>query len=174
MARASIAVRELEVSALSDMYEEYRCITSLSVVEHIDGEYDDRQAVAWMTNALAPGGTLVLTVPVAKTYREEYRSHPVYPAQPRIPGRGYFFQRWYDEESLRKRLFGGLSGLRVRDLTFAGEVQPGLYEDYQRQLRKSGVRARRKDASWFYKTFAEFERWKDLPGMGICGIVATK
>ena len=59
-------------SALSDG-KTYDCIWSLSVVEHIAGQYDDRYAIQAMYKALEPGGRMILTVPVDRLFWDEYR-----------------------------------------------------------------------------------------------------
>ena len=48
---------------------------------------------------MRPGGRVLVTVPFAREYREDWRDQPAYVDHGAIGGR-YFFQRWYDEARL--------------------------------------------------------------------------
>src|SRR5205807_1331699 len=54
----TLTARSGGVDSLSKCREAYDCIWSISVVEHIAGEYDDTQAMKWLYGALKPGGRL--------------------------------------------------------------------------------------------------------------------
>jgi SAM-dependent methyltransferase len=66
---------------------------SISVLEHIE-EPGDAEALRELDRVVKPGGRVLLTLPHAPEYREDWRDAPVYANE---PGRGRsFFQRWYD------------------------------------------------------------------------------
>ncbi len=75
---------------------------SISVLEHI-AEGGDREALGELARVVRPGGRIVLTLPYAEHYREDWRDKPMYGSQQAVNGR-YFFERWYDEERLRALL----------------------------------------------------------------------
>ncbi len=65
-------------------------------MEHIPGA-GDTEAVAAMFKALEPGGRLIITVPVDRVARDEFREHDAYSLGTDIgPDGKYFFQRYYD------------------------------------------------------------------------------
>ena len=66
---------------------------SISVLEHID-EPGDVEALRELARVVRPGGRVLVTLPHALEYREEWRDAPVYANEPGA-GRS-FFQRWYD------------------------------------------------------------------------------
>lgn len=83
---------------------------SISVLEHIP-EGGDREALKELARVVRPGGRVVVTVPFASRYREDWRGAPVYGSQEPVDGR-YFFERWYDSGRLRE-LASAAPGLRL-------------------------------------------------------------
>jgi SAM-dependent methyltransferase len=73
---------------------------SVSVLEHIP-EPGDEQALRELARVTKPGGRVVVTLPYADTYREDWRDAPVYAEQGESAGR-HFFQRWYDGARLER------------------------------------------------------------------------
>jgi len=71
----------------------FRRAYSLSVVEHIP-EGGDEQALRELARVVEPGGRILLTVPYADAYREDWRDRPVYGSEGQAER--YFFERWYD------------------------------------------------------------------------------
>jgi SAM-dependent methyltransferase len=68
---------------------------SISVLEHIPDD-GDLTALRELARVVKPGGRVVLTLPYAEEYWEDWRQRPVY--APGDPQRGqWFFGRWYDE-----------------------------------------------------------------------------
>jgi SAM-dependent methyltransferase len=66
---------------------------SISVLEHIE-EPGDAEALRELARVVPPGGRVLVTLPHAREYREDWRDAPVYANE---PGEGRaFFQRWYD------------------------------------------------------------------------------
>ena len=70
---------------------------SISVVEHIPDDGDE-QALRELARVVRAGGRIVLTVPFAAEYREDWRDRPLYAAEGE--GGRYFFERWYDAAQL--------------------------------------------------------------------------
>ncbi len=70
---------------------------SVSVLEHIP-EPGDEAALRELARVTKPGGRVVVTLPYAREYREDWRDAPVYAEQ--AAGERHFFQRWYDSGRL--------------------------------------------------------------------------
>jgi len=71
---------------------------SISVLEHIE-QPGDAEALEELARVVRPGGRVLVTLPHARTYREDWRDAPVYANEPcrSVEGGGRsFFQRWYD------------------------------------------------------------------------------
>ena len=75
---------------------------SISVLEHIDDGGDER-ALRELARVVRPGGRILLTVPAADEYSEDWRDRPVYGDA--AESSRYFFERWYDGARL-DRLVG--------------------------------------------------------------------
>jgi SAM-dependent methyltransferase len=65
---------------------------SISVLEHINE--GDAEALRELARVVQPGGRVLVTLPHATAYREDWRDAPVYANEP--GGGRSFFQRWYD------------------------------------------------------------------------------
>jgi len=73
---------------------------SVSVLEHIP-EPGDEEALRELARVTKPGGRIVVTLPHAAAYREDWREAPVYADQGGGGASGrHFFQRWYDRARL--------------------------------------------------------------------------
>lgn len=92
-------------------------VYSMSVLEHVEGEAGDTQAVAELQRVLKPGGLLVLSVPFGRTYVEQTRLGVAGAARRTGDRREYFFQRIYDERAFRSRILSALGGLTAVELT---------------------------------------------------------
>jgi len=106
-------------------------ITSISVFEHIA---DDSRALAEIRRLLAPGGTLLLTLPCAAVGYDQFRDWDEYHlAQPDLDGR-FFFQRFYDGSTLKQRVFAVLG--EPRRMAVYGEREPGFFgRNAERKMR---------------------------------------
>jgi SAM-dependent methyltransferase len=71
---------------------------SVSVLEHI-AEPGDEQALRELSRVVRPGGRVLISLPYAERYREDWRDRPAYADHGDVGGR-HFFQRWYDRERL--------------------------------------------------------------------------
>jgi len=84
---------------------------SVSVLEHIP-EPGDAQALRELARVVRPGGSVLVTLPYAASYREDWRDEPAYADHGAVGGR-YFFQRWYDRARL-ERLAASAPALELR------------------------------------------------------------
>lgn len=121
---------------------------SVSVIEHISGDGDE-QALRELARVTKPGGRVVVTVPHASSYREDWRETPVYADHGATPG-PYFFQRWYDGSRLR-RLVAAAPALELMSSSIS-RLQPNLNAVYTRTFPLLvplgpffGILARRRD-----------------------------
>lgn len=169
----NVQVQTLAVDALASSVDEYDCIWSLSVVEHIAGTYEDRDAVRWMYAALKPGGRLILTVPVDRQYWVENRELDHYGTQPRTETGQYFFQRFYDLKAINERLVEPIGQDPVITRWF-GEKSPGHFHAYVARWLREGDRATLDDPREIVDHFQAFETWDAMPGSGVCGLLFEK
>ncbi|MBI3745847.1 MAG: class I SAM-dependent methyltransferase [Chloroflexi bacterium] len=167
-----ISVEPLPVSAIRGAGPRYDSIWSISVIEHIPDD-GDVEAMRLMYEALAPGGTLVVTVPVDRRAWDEYRMEDVYGLGLTPCASGTFFQRWYDEAAIHRRLLDPLGSLEFQ-VEWFGETVPGRFAEYEadwiRRGRERTVDDPREIADWY----AAYPRWSDMPGQGVCGIAVRK
>jgi methyltransferase family protein len=126
--RCSFSDEPIESSRLDHQFD---AITSISVFEHIANE---GPALTRVRSLLAPGGTLLLTLPCTAVGYEQFRDYDEYHlAKPDAQGR-YFFQRFYDASSLRDRVFSILG--EPRQTTVYGESEPGYFgRNAQQKMR---------------------------------------
>jgi SAM-dependent methyltransferase len=148
-------------------------VWSISVVEHIAGLMDDSDAMAAMWHTVAPGGTLLVTVPVDRRFRLEHCSFPQYPTQPREPDGTFFFQRFYDAHAVHERLVAAV-GVAPAAIRWFGERTAGGWNRYRAACDGYGVVPHVTDPLWMMSNFREYSQWSDMPGMGIAGLVFTK
>lgn len=91
---------------------------SVSVIEHIP-DRGDSEAIAELVRIVKPGGLIVVTVPYDTTYRETFVEGGVY-ERTAEDGQPIFFERHYDEATLRERLLS-VPGAELVDLELWGE-----------------------------------------------------
>ena len=103
-------------------------ITSLSVVEHIP---NDTTAIQEMWALLKPGGRLILTVPCAQNASTEFVDSDEYGLLGKAADGFVFWQRYYDENLLRSRIFS-VTGLPEETVVY-GEKAAGLYNENVRE-----------------------------------------
>jgi SAM-dependent methyltransferase len=101
---------------------------SVSVLEHIP-EPGDEQALRELARVTKPGGHVVVTLPHAQEYREDWRDAPTYADQGGEVGR-HFFQRWYDAARV-ERLAAAAPSLELVSSSVS-RLQPNLNALYTR------------------------------------------
>jgi SAM-dependent methyltransferase len=104
--------------ALPYANDSFDAVYSVSVLEHIP-DHGDSRAIGELIRVVRPGGTVVVTVPYDRAYRETFVQGPVYERTP-LGSEPVFYERHYDGEALATRLLG-LEGAEVQDLSFWGE-----------------------------------------------------
>jgi len=166
----SMQVRPVESLDMSGL--PYDCIWSLSVIEHLQEDGADAEAVRRMFALLRKGGRLIITVPVDRRYWVEYREHDYYGTAGKRGPHGYFFQRYYDEQAL-KRLIGLLpqSPCLVR---WFGERIDGHFQEYEQHWLSQGHSRTVDDPREFVDYYQEYPSWSAMPGRGVCGLVIDK
>jgi len=184
LAETKIALKSLQlrniqlvhgtIDMLARQSETFACIWSISVIEHISGRYEDSDAIAWMYQALKPGGRLILTVPVDRVFRDEYRA--VYPYNlrqtPDVSGR-FFFQHLYDITAIRKRLLEP-QGIMPTVTRWFGETVPGRLSSFLARWQREGIACSIDSPSEIVRYYREYDTYEKMPGMGICGIMIEK
>ncbi|HUP14464.1 MAG TPA: hypothetical protein VM848_00160 [Acidimicrobiia bacterium] len=148
----------------------YDAIWSISVVEHISGAYDDTAAVRMMYDALRLGGHLILTVPVDRSHRDEFRSSDPYGTQEESEGKGFFFQRFYDERTMFERLVRPLPAHDLVSIRWFGERRQGHFSSYESDWIERGLARTVEDPREIADHYREYQSWSEMPGMGVCGI----
>jgi SAM-dependent methyltransferase len=147
-------------------------ITSISVIEHIP-DNGDSLAIKELWRVLKPGGKLVITVPCARAYYEEWRDKDVYGLGNKSENGQYFFQRFYDNLSIKNRLFSVIDNEPLVVKVF-GEKVPGTFDSYIHRWMKLGFKETIKDPFYIVRDYQLFDSIDSLPGVGICGLLFEK
>jgi SAM-dependent methyltransferase len=169
---SNVLVRNAAVDALSGEPNTFDCVWSISVIEHIAGDYDDRQAVKLMYAALAAGGRLILTVPVDRAFHDEYRDVDYYGTAPQVSGR-YFFQRWYDKNAIWSRIVDSV-GVEPEVVQWFGEREPGVFAAQEKRWLDTGLAETVNDQRSMVDGYRLFDSWESMPGQGVCGLMFKK
>jgi SAM-dependent methyltransferase len=90
---------------------EFDVVYSMSVIEHIEGDGGDSQAIRELLRVLKPGGLLVLSVPFGADYVEQKRIGFAGAARKTGDSETYFFQRIYNPATFQKRILDHAVGL---------------------------------------------------------------
>jgi SAM-dependent methyltransferase len=110
--------------------DHFDLVTSISVFEHIAPEHGgDIPAIQEMARVLAPGGIAIITVPFSRNYFADFQTANVYERESN--GQPIFFQRFYDEQLLRRN-FVEMSDLQLVNLSFIEEQY--FFEDPQQRI----------------------------------------
>ena len=164
---------QIDVLDLPYQSEYFDNIISISVIEHIDKDKDSH-AVSEMWKALKPGGRLILTFPVSKSYYEEFRSEDVYKLGYSQKNEDYFFQRIYDEKAIKNRILSTLNNYEISEKKIFGEKNSTFYVDYKERWMNKDYFETVKDPYYISKYFKEFESTDQLPGIGVMGLSIRK
>ncbi len=170
----NISIRQCSVHDIIKLGKTFDCIWTISVIEHISGEYDDQDAIKILYSALNPGGRLILTIPVDRVFWNEYRSHDYYGLQKQESGQGnYFFQRFYDKQAIQDRLLSPI-GKQPTKISWFGEITPGRFQSYIARWIREGYHCVVEDPREIVDNYRYYSCWEEMPGMGICGLMVQK
>jgi SAM-dependent methyltransferase len=110
---------------------------TISVVEHIPRD-GDLPALAELARVVKPGGRVVVTVPYAAQYGEDWRDEPMYDPEDSVEQDGrWFFSRIYDEQRLDRLVEH--SGLTQQERRIVNFKKTAPYRLYQRAMPASLV-----------------------------------
>ena len=88
----------------------YDIAYAMSVLEHIEGESGDGEAVVEMLRVIKPGGLLVFSVPFGPRFQEQSIRGIAHAVERTERNDLHFFQRIYDPDRLEARLLRSLRG----------------------------------------------------------------
>lgn len=146
----------------------FDAVTSISVIEHIGGQ-GDVDLLCEMVRVTRPGGTIVLTFPVAGHFESDYRDTRFYPTQQIDPERGaYFFQYFYDLEQIEARFLSWLPVREERRRYFL-EDPPGWFAEYEETWIRTGYDWIVNDARFMVEHMRETDRHPS-DRRGVCGL----
>lgn len=128
----NLSFRPEDATRLSFGDDSFDLVCSISVIEHIHGNY--LTAVREMARVTKPGGYLYLTFPVSSTRMEEWLGGDPYGFQHRADGRS-FFQYRFSEEDLAG-ICSASSDMEVLDRSVYWERNGGRYDRTMEWLRK--------------------------------------
>jgi SAM-dependent methyltransferase len=148
-------------------------IISISVIEHING-WGDGSAVAEMWRTLKPGGSLILTFPIKRAYEEEFRDDNVFGLNVDQKNGKYFFQRYYDQKAIDKRILSMVPGHEIVNTEIFGEIEEGFFEEYEKRWISRGLWETVKDPYYMSKNMRYYDSTDDIRGMAVFGITIKK
>ena len=108
-----------------------------------------------------------------KTYQEEWRGDDVYGLGNPQKANQYFFQRFYDYNSLRLRFMDSI-GSEPKTIQVFGEKKYGIFFEYEKRWIRDGLKETVKDPWHIVHDYQMFPSIDDLPGMGVCGLIFQK
>jgi SAM-dependent methyltransferase len=144
-------------------------ITCISVVEHIP---NDTAAIQRMWELLKPGGRLILTTPCAQNASAEFVDRDEYEVLGTQADGFVFWQRYYDENLLRSRIFS-VTGLPVETVIY-GEKSAGLYNANIKEKMSGKTYPGWQEPYMMGSNYKVFESISRLPGMAVVGFLFVK
>ncbi len=149
----------------------FDCVTCISVIEHISGS-GDKQALREFTRVVRPGGAIVLTFPVKPTREDEFRQQPCYTTQQQDPdGRGYFFQRFYDDKDIQNLI--KIPALKETERRYFVESPPGWFQAYELQWIQKGLAVTARDPHLMADHFSDVGPVHPRDRTGVVGLHLT-
>lgn len=144
-------------------------VTSMSVIEHIS---DDNAAIRKIWDLLKPGGKLLISLPCASKAFEEYMNLNDYELDQADENGFVFFQRFYDEKLLQKRVFS-VTGKPQRYQIYA-EKQAGSYQKNETEKRTNPFYPFWRDPFMMGLQYDFKKRLSELPGIGVIAMEFVK
>ena len=108
-----------------------------------------------------------------KSYEEEFRSEDQYALGLEESENGYFFQRFYDDEHL-KRLTDDLGGCSISSIQVFGEKVDGFFRKYEDRWIRRGLKETVKDPFLMARGMRSYKGISSLAGFGVAGLVIEK
>lgn len=148
-------------------------IVSISVIEHINAN-GDGEAMDEMWRVLKPNGVLIITFPVAKSFKEEFSDKNTYGLNVEQLREKFFFQRFYDEKSITERLLNKISDFTILNTEIFGENKPGFYDLYAKRWEKKGLLETVKDPYYISNYFEKTKSFNEIKDSAVLGITLRK
>lgn len=168
----NIVINNIGIKEIAFLINKFDIVYSISVIEHIEGDINDCKAIEIMWNSVKKGGMLILTFPVDKNYWIEYSNTRQYSLQPEVEPYGYFFQRWYSEEQIEKRLNDSINQ-KPFIKKYYGEVKNGWFNKY-RKVSNMLLTHNALDVLKMKNHFRQYNSYIEMRGLGICCLVYRK
>ena len=162
-----------DATKLSFPANSFSQIISISVIEHINGN-GDSEAIREMWRVLKPNGLLILTFPVAKVFEEEFSDKDTYGLNVQQVKEKFFFQRVYDENSIKERLLDKIKDFTILSKEIFGESESGFYQSYSERWKKNGLSETVKDPYYISKYFKKLESFDQIKDSAVIGITLRK
>ena len=162
-----------DATKLSFPANSFSQIISISVIEHINGN-GDSEAIREMWRVLKPNGLLILTFPVAKVFEEEFSDKDTYGLNVQQVKEKFFFQRVYDENSIKERLLDKIKDFTILSKEIFGESESGFYQSYSERWKKNGLSETVKDPYYISKFFKKLETFDQIKDSAVIGITLRK
>lgn len=148
-------------------------VISISVIEHINN-VGDVDAVKEMWRVLKPSGVLILTFPVSKAFSIEYSESNTYGLNVDQINEKYFFQRVYDEKSIKERLLNNIQDFTILEQRIFGEIEHGFYSKYSERWKKKGLLETVKDPYYISKYFDYLNTFNEIKESAVIGLTLRK
>ncbi len=148
-------------------------IVSISVIEHINGN-GDGDAIKEMWRVLEQNGLLILTFPVAKSFTEEFSDKNTYGLSVDQIKEKFFFQRVYDEASIKERLLDKITDFTILSMEIFGESESGFYKSYTNRWEKKGLSETVKDPYYISKYFKKIKSFNEIKDSAVIGLTLRK
>lgn len=162
-----------DATKLSFSDNSFSHLFSISVIEHIN-DNGDSEAIKEMWRVLRPNGILTLTFPVAKVFEEEFSDRDTYGLNVQQIKEKFFFQRIYDETSIKERLLNKISDFTILSKEIFGESESGFYNSYSERWKKYGLSETVKDPYYISKYFKKLDSFDQIKDSAVIGITLRK
>lgn len=162
-----------DATRLNYSNESFDVVISISVIEHIDNN-GDMTAIKEMMRVLKKDGILILTFPVSKSFEIEYADNDAYGLKVSKTGNKFFFQRLYDESSIKERLLKNISDFTILEQQIFGENEFGFYDKYSERWKKHGLFETVKDPFFISKYFDILNSFNEIKKSAVIGITLRK
>lgn len=151
----------------------FDAVISISVIEHI-GKDGDLLAIKEMWRVLKPGGILILTFPVSRMFFNEYTDTDTYGLNIKGSNGKYFFQRYYDEAAIEKRLLNNISDFTILTKQIFGETEEGFFDSYSERWQKKGLFETVKDPYLISNYFTYLNSFDEIKKTAVLGLTLRK